>query len=289
MKRTRNNNFTTSQLKVLLMWALLPIVCFAIAIPMPKWYADIVDAKTGTQNEKIAWGRVVLNSPDIVLQSVDSISYFNTVLREGLKKDHFMAADVTHLFPDYKAKKITLLNQSEIITESSPTIAVWENNGSFFYANLNRSKDGDFYFVVNSNGQSKAINVGRFSGSLNLVPKHTIDLASTTLNVVAIVSLLLCLLGCGIMLGTNSSNLTKETDCFCWSVILPTAALLLYVVFWIIGTPSIFEKRYNYPEWIAIAWLLSEVGLLSGILFKMKVESNPPSISQSSEKNNAQI
>ena len=139
MKRTLNNNYTTSQLKVLLMWALLPIVCFAIAIPMPKWYADIVDAKTGTQNEKIAWGRLILSSPDIVLQSVDSISYFNTFLREGLKKDHFMAADVTHLFPDYKAKKITLLNQSEIITESSPTIAVWENNGSFFYANLNRS------------------------------------------------------------------------------------------------------------------------------------------------------
>lgn len=284
MKRTRNNNYTTSQLKVLLMWALLPIVCFAIAIPMPKWYADIVDAKTGTQNEKIAWGRVLLSSPDIVLQSVDSISYFNTVLREGLKKDHFMAADVTHLFPDYKAKKITLLNQSEIITESSPTIAVWENNGSFFYANLNRSKDGDFYFVVNSNGQSKAINVGRFTGSLNLVPKHTIDLATTTLNVVAIVALLLSLLGYGVMLSSQPSKRTAEADFLYWIVFGATALLALYVGFWLFDGPAFFGKRYDYPEWIAVAWLLSEVGLLGGILYKMKVESNPPTHPQQPEK-----
>lgn len=288
MKRVRNTNHTTSQLKVLLMWALLPIVCFAIAIPMPKWYAEIVDAKTGPQNEKIAWGRVLLSSPDVVLQNVDSIPYFNTALRESLNKSNVMGADITHLFPDYKARKLTLLEASRL-DDAMPTIAVWENNGSFFYAYLSRSKDGDFYLLVKNNGQEKVINLGKFIGRLNVVPKHTIDLASTTLNVVLIVSLLLCLLGCGIMLGTNSSNLTKETDCFCWAVILPTAALFLYVGFWILGAPSIFEKRYDYPEWIAIAWLLSEVGLLSGILFKMKVESNPPSIPQNSEKNNEQI
>lgn len=91
MKRFRNTNYTVSQLKVLLMWALLPIACFAIAIPMPKWYAEIVDAKTGPQNEKIAWGRVLLSSPDVVLQNVDSIPYFNTALRESLNKSNVMA------------------------------------------------------------------------------------------------------------------------------------------------------------------------------------------------------
>lgn len=80
------------------MWALLPIVCFALAIPMPKWYADLVDAKTGSQNEKIAWGRVLLSSPDITLQSVDSIPYLNNALRESYKNNGAMAADITHLF-----------------------------------------------------------------------------------------------------------------------------------------------------------------------------------------------
>lgn len=284
MKRVRNTNHTTSQLKVLLMWALLPIVCFAIAIPMPKWYADIVSVKTGNQNEKIAWSRIVLNSPDVVFQNVDSISYFNQALREDFKKNHFMAADVTHLFPDYKAKKITLLNQPELISESSPIVAVWENNGSFFYANLNRSNDGDFYFVVNSNGQSKAINVGKFAGSLSFVPKHTIDLATTTLNVVAIVALLLSLLGYGIMLSSQTSKRSAEADFLYWIVFGATALLTLYVGFWLFDGPAFFAKRYDYPEWIAVAWLLSEVGLLGGILFKMKVESNPPTYPQKSEK-----
>lgn len=283
MKRTRNNNYTTSQLKVLLMWALLPIVCFAIAIPMPKWYADIVDAKTGTQNEKIAWGRVLLSSPDIVLQSVDSIPYFNTALRESLNKSDVMGADITHLFPDYKARKLTILEVSKL-DDAMPTIAVWENNGSFFYAYVNRSKDGDFYLLVKNNGQEKAINLGKFTGRLNLVPKHTIDLASTVLNVTAIVALLLSLLGYGIMLSSKISNRPSETDFLYWIVFGATALLALYVGFWLFDGPSFFGKRYDYPEWIAVAWLLSEVGLLGGILFKMKVESNPSTFSQKSEK-----
>lgn len=257
------------------MWALLPIACFAIAIPMPKWYAEIVDVKTGPQNEKIAWGRVLLSSHDVVLQNVDSIPYFNTALRESLNKSNVMGADITHLFPDYKARKLTLLEASRL-DDAMPTIAVWENNGSFFYAHVSRSKDGDFYMLVKDNGQEKAINLGKFAGSLNLVSKHTIDLATTTLNVVAIVALLLSLLGYGIMLSSQTSKWSVEADFLYWIVFGAMVLLALYVGFWLFNGPAFFGKGYDYPEWIAVAWLLSEVGLLGGILFKMKVESNPP-------------
>lgn len=282
-KQVRNTKYPTSQLKVLILWVLLPIVCFAVAIPMPRWYADIVDAKTGTQNEKIAWGRVLLSSPDIVLQSVDSIPYFNAALRESLKKEEVIAADITHLFPDYKAKKLTLLEVSKM-EDAMPTIAVWENNGSFFYSYVSRSKDGDFYLLVKNNGQEKAINLGKFAGRLNLVQKHTIDLATTTLNVVAIVALLLSLLGYGIMLSSQISKRSAESDFLYWIVFGATALLALYVGFWLFDGPAFFGKRYDYPEWIAVAWLLSEVGLIGGILYKMKVENNPPTLPQKFEK-----
>lgn len=169
------------------------------------------------------------------------------------------------------------------VGEAFPTIAVWENNNSFFYAHLSRSNDGDFYMLVKNNGQEKVINLGRFAGRLNIVPKHTIDLASTTLDVVSIVALLLCLIGLGIMLSTDKSQRTDDTDYLFWAVYISTCLLLLYVGFWLFDGSSFFGKRYDYPEWIAIVWLLSEIGLVGGVLCKMKVDDKPVVTTQKSD------
>lgn len=272
MAKKRNIYFPT-QLKILLLWFLLPIICFALAIKMPKWYVDLVGAKTEIQYESIAWERALLSSPDIILQDVDSLKYLGYSWKEYHKKRSELAADITNLFSDYKTRKITLFaDPYELIAQ--PTISVWEDNGTYFYGIVRRYDDGNFYLIVNDKENHNAINLGKFKGKLNRCRNNTIDLQSTTINVVVVVTLLLCLLGLGIMLSANerSRETGMESIILGVSVFIATIFPFIFVSSWLFNGPFHIES-HNYPEWIAISWLLSEIGLLGGILFKIKVEN----------------
>lgn len=45
MKRARNTNYTDSHLKVLFMWAFVPIIFIALAIVSVKWYAGNIESQ----------------------------------------------------------------------------------------------------------------------------------------------------------------------------------------------------------------------------------------------------
>lgn len=76
----------TGKLRTVFLWALLPIVCFALAIPLTNWIAKENDLKTSADYKNIAWDKVIVSSPDVVFQDPDSIKYWGWMTRVSAKK-----------------------------------------------------------------------------------------------------------------------------------------------------------------------------------------------------------
>lgn len=206
-----------------------------------------------------------------------------------LKRSSIRVANVTELFPDCNSTLLLLEKQRPLFDFSkggtSYVVEVRQHNGGIYYGRILRNREGNFYLTVaqDSVADNIYIPLGKFTGTLNIPKQNTIDVPHTTLNVVVIVALMLCLLGFGIMLSTERSKRTDDTEYLFVSVYVSTCLLLLYVGFWLFDGPSFFGKRYDYPEWIAIAWLLSEIGLVGGILCKMKVDDKPAATPQKTD------
>lgn len=253
----------TGKLRTVFLWALLPIVCFALAIPLTNWIAKENDLKTSAGYKNIAWEKVIVSSPDVVFQDPDSIKYWTWELRVSAKKDSLVAADITHLFPEFKVRKLTAIRKIGTI---DPDFEVWNYNGTVFYGVIVRCNSGDFALATKEQikGGGQLVPLGRFKGRINDVIVHRINKPSTTMNVVATVTLLLCLLGCGIAY----TSFGREVS-WLYRVPFVTALIaLLHVVLWILDEPF-WGSKYFMPEWITLAYLISEVGLLSGVIYRL--------------------
>lgn len=253
----------SNNLGILFVWALLPIFCFMCVMPMAKWFADENNVKTTNNYDAIAWGKIIASSPDIRFQNVDSINYYGKNKKESLKKDNIVAADITHLFPDFEVKKLTILDNGQ----ANPVFEVWNHNGTVYTGWIERQSHGYFALVGNERSEGKTVPIGRFIGKMNYIQDSSIYLPATTMNVSVFMAFALCLIGFGLAM-TSTVNPPHMS----WLVIVSYVAMSLtgvYVIFWFTGWGQFYGSMYNYPEWITIAWLISEVGLLSGVLYKL--------------------
>lgn len=254
----------SNKFRTILLWALLPVVCFACAIPLTKWFVSENGVKSPVNYDAMAWGKIIASSPDIVFQDVDSIRYYGWQKRVSLKKDSVTAADITSLFPEFGVRKLTILDKGDL----NPIFEIWNNNGTLYFGWIDRQKDGGFVLKVNENNVGKIIPIGKFTGRMPLQEQQGMNKPLTTMNVVAIVTLLLCVLGLGFL----STSMKSSKDDIGWLAYVSIGSTLLplaYVVLWILGWWQFEGSVYNYPEWIALAWLISEIGLLSGIVHKL--------------------
>lgn len=127
---------------------------------------------------------------------------------------------------------------------------------------------------VNESEEGKIIPIGNFTGRMNLPMEHSINKPITTMNIVAVITLLLCVLGFGLIVTTDF----VESDKSWLFYVSGVSALfpLAYVAFWLLDWWQFEGSIYNYPEWIAIAWLISEIGLLSGVIFRLIEKPETP-------------
>lgn len=270
---------TPYNLRTLLVWALLPILCFACAIPLAKWFANENDIKTSLNYDSIAWGKIIASSPDVNFQSVDSIKYYGWERRQSMKKDSVVAADITHLFPDFEVKKLTIVDKGE----ANPVFEVWNQNGTDYIGWIARQKNGNFILRVNEATEGKIIPIGRFIGKMNYKQGNNLDLPTTTLNVSVLIAFALCLIGFGLVM----TSVPRKTHLSWLGMVsyVCMSATGLYVILWITGWGNFFGSKYNYPEWIALAWLISEAGVLSGVLYHISDETNESETTKNSEEN----
>lgn len=260
----------TNKIKTILLWALLPIICFACAIPLTNWFASENGVKSSVKYDNIAWGKIIASSPDVVFQDVDSIKYYGWQKRVMMKKDSLVAADVTHLFPASGFRKLTILDKGNL----NPVFEVWNNNGTLYIGWIARQENGNFVLKVIESQEGKIIPIGNFTGRMNLPFEQGINKPLTTMNVVAIITLLLCILGFGFVITSDFGNSDKS-----WLFVVSGISALLplaYVAFWLLEWWQFEGSLYNYPEWIALAWFISEIGLLSGVIYRLTEEPETP-------------
>lgn len=269
----------TNKLKTILLWALLPIICFACAIPFTNWFASENGVNTSVEYDNIAWGKIIASSPDVVFQDVDSIKYYGWQKRVMMKKDSFVAADVTHLFPAAGVRKLTIIDKKSYL---NPVFEVWNNNGTAYIGWIARQNNGNFILKVTESEEGKIIPIGNFTGKMNCPFGHGIDKPLTTMNVVAIITLLFCILGIGLAITTDfeKSEMLWLTTVSIISTWLPLA----YVVSRLLGWWQFDGNLYNYPEWIALAWLISELGLLSGVIYRLSENAEPDIFTRNFDK-----
>ena len=262
----------TGKLRTVFLWALLPIVCFALAIPLTNWIAKENDLKTSADYKNIAWEKVIVSSPDVVFQDPDSIKYWGWMTRVSAKKDSFEAADITSLFPEFKVKKLTVINK---IGDVDPFFEVWNYNGTFYYGYMVRQDNGDFALAAKEQikGGGQLVPLGEFKGQMNDVFVHSIDKSSTMMDVVATVTLLLCLLGCGFVCLPQFDD--EPYSWLCWGP-FSAAIIAFFPVFLWLSESSNWYSEWFIPEWITVAWLISEVGLLSGVIYRLYAPNLEP-------------
>lgn len=254
----------SNKLRTILLWTLLPIVCFACAILFTNWFATENSVQSSVNYKAMAWGKIIASSSDIVFQDVDSIKYYGWQKRIMMKKDSIMAADITHLFPESGVRKLTILDKGDM----NPVFEAWNNNATVYIGWIARQKDGEFVLRVNEGNEGKIIPIGKFTGRISVPNEHGIDRPLTTMNVVAIVTLLLCVLGFGFVI--TSENISKDNIGWLFYVsVISSVIPLAYVILWILGWWKFEGSLYNYPEWIALSWLISEIGLLSGVIYRL--------------------
>lgn len=186
----------------------------------------------------------------------------------GKKKNSFEAADITSLFPEFKVKKLTVINK---IGDVDPFFEVWNYNGTSYYGYMVRQDNGDFALATKEQikGGGQLVPLGEFKGQMNDVFVHSIDKSSTMMDVVATVTLLLCLLGCGFVCLSQFDD--EPYSWLCW-VPFSAAIIAFFPVFLWLSESSNWYSGWFIPEWITVAWLISEVGLLSGVLYRLEAK-----------------
>lgn len=262
----------TGKLRTVFLWALLPIVCFALAIPLTNWIAKENDLKTSADYKNIAWEKVIVSSPDVVFQDPDSIKCLWKELSNVCKKNSLEVADITNLFPECGAKKLLAIKK---IGTANPFFLVWNFNGTQFDADIVRCNNGDFALATKEqfNGEGQLVPLGEFKGRLNDALENSIDKSSTMMDVVATVTLLLCLLGCGFVCLPQFDD--EPYSWLCW-VPFSAAIIAFFPVFLWLSESSNWYSGWFIPEWITVAWLISEVGLLSGVIYRLYVPNLEP-------------
>lgn len=255
------NNFI--KFKSLFLWALLPIICFALALPLTNLYCNLTDYNFDYND--LSASRLLQASEDIKYQSPTEISEFGSGFQNSLLDSHIEVAQINNLFPDFNTGKIFLFHK---INESDyDYVRIWTNNGSLIEGVLEMPKYKEFRIKFDENNETKYLNLGKYNGKLNSVFKGQIDRNATLLNVVFIVTLLLSLIGYT-LIKTRDLHLTEKIEWIkyipVWCVALSLASLSLkWFHLWI------FDSRYEpfYPEIIALAWAVSEASILCGLIY----------------------
>lgn len=245
----------------ILLWALLPILCIGLAIALPKWYCEQSETSYNDDYAKISWESHILNSPDVIFQYPDSIKQFGYQFRQQLKADTATAADITHLFPEFKmAKKLYIIK-----SQSKKKYLIWSKNYEInTFDSLTRLSDGRFALYSSTAKSPEFVPLGRFAGQSTYTSPSAISLGLTTLNSCALVALLFCIVGI-IFIFASDTKPDKETLMyFPWiACFIPLVLSVHY--FW--GWWDFSISLNDIPEWITLLWLLAEAGLLSGLLY----------------------
>lgn len=224
----------------LLLWALFPIVCFAIAIYGVKWYCDTV---TPSEYQRLA----KLGPHDITEEFVKKEELPECLSRHNVS----FIANVTHIFPELQAK------------------AKEEADDDFYVSNFRK---GNVYAFEEYNGQNKSWWLYYYNGGWQLheLKNNAPDFANSVINVICFLTFGICVIAFLSILSISmipipnfhvASNIYVPVMSFCITV------SGIYLLAWFFRAHfNIPFSPGNYPEWITIALIISEISVIIAVL-----------------------
>lgn len=189
----------------LLVGCIIPIILFttvAVAIP---YFIKNMDIPT-EYDEDTAWGRIFFTNDKISYVPIDSIEYFGNQSKEDFKNQGLKyAADITSLFPDYKARKMTVLSD----LGENYAFHIWYDNRSVHYLTGLTYKRGQWIGYISSNDSiqsSQIINLGRVEGNSYSTKEQIIDVSGTYLNGLLILTICILVVCFILYVGNHLNN-----------------------------------------------------------------------------------
>lgn len=165
----------------LLISCIVTIILFSIVAVAVPYFIKNMDMPTEYE-KNTAWGRIFFINDKISYVPIDSIKYLSYQDKELFKNQgQIYAADITTLFTDYKARKITVL--SDLYDRYS--LQIWYHNGSVQFLDNLTYKKGKWVGNIASNDSikvSQKINLGRVEGSGYSIGERIIDISGTYQN-----------------------------------------------------------------------------------------------------------
>ena len=221
----------------LLLWALFPIVCFAIAIYGVKWYCDTV---TPSEYQRLA----KLGPHDITEEFVKKEELPECLSRHNVS----FIANVTHIFPELQAK------------------AKEEADDDFYVSNFRK---GNVYAFKENNGQTKSWSwwLYYYNGGWQLheLKNNAPDFANSVINVICFLTFGICVIAfLSILILPIPEFLDDVLDIYCTVVCCCITVSGTYLLVWFFK-PILFNPG-NYPEWITIALIISEISVIIAVL-----------------------
>lgn len=201
---------------------IFPIILYVIAAIAIPYFIKVGDMAI-EYDENTSWTTLLRSNDQIKFEPIDSIPYFGTQTKDEYKSRQMdYAADITHLFPDYKAKRITLI--SDLVFKHQ--LHIWANNGSTYWVQPKANKHNKWIGVVQTSDSTNvgSIVLGRIIGITN-INQQPLDISGTYLNVYLILTICILLICFIIQLHLNTNRIAELT---LWGLLSITVGFLAY-------------------------------------------------------------
>lgn len=249
----------------LLIGCIIPIILFTIVAVAIPYFIKNMDIPT-EYDEDTAWGRIFFMNDKISYVPIDSISYLSFQDKELFRKQgQVYGADITRLFTDFNARKITVLSD----LHDTYSLQIWYHNGSVHFLNGLTYKRGQWIGNITSNDSIHApqkINLGRVDGNGYSTKERIIDVSRTYLN--GFLILTICILMVCLTLYTLNRVENKWGIWITLGLLGASCGELIYAIF-----QSIMQNKYLIETIIAL-FCVSEFSLISTISLIMQRQNN---------------
>lgn len=220
----------------LLLGALFPIVCFAIAIYGVKWYCDTV---TPSEYQRFA----KLGTHGVTSEFVKKEELPECLSRHNVS----FIANVTHIFPELQAK------------------AKEEADDDFYVSNFRK---GNVYAFEEYNGQNKSWWLYYYNGGWQLheLKNNAPDFANSVINVILILTFGICLISFAVTVNIPKPKMSNykysSLLCICWLLSAEWFVRLLFG-----SNPLDVFRSSDYPMFIALMLMFNEICVILTVLY----------------------
>lgn len=245
------------KLLIMFLWFWVPVICIGLGVKLPQWYSSVSYTPTQRDSWKDtheAWQYSIITNPDLKWHTVDNpkhnLSAEELTAIKNSNRTYY--TQLNDLFPNFHGGNLYYANEA-----GKENLQLQKAGSTTFFSKIERDRFGNY---ILSNDQGDFVRLGELQGSERTANFDCLNLPSTIVTVVCIITFLMCLGGVVFAFPVNVFFST-------W--LSYVSGFAIFLAFWGFSRDI---SPYYLPEFITIAWVVAELGLLSGIWWRIMNE-----------------